>query len=556
MSKKIILFGLFFLFVSGRVYSPMEINTHVSGSFGELRETHFHMGIDLRTGGAEGKKVFAVDDGYLSVISLQSSGYGKRLQIVHPNNKETVYAHLSSFSPKITRFITNIQRKKKKNELKVTLKPKKIPIKKGELIGLSGNTGSSEGPHLHFEVRNHENAMYYNPLHYLPEQNDTEFPKISEIILFPLSLKSNINGSHSPVRVRVKRKNASTYTLSGKSLVAFGKIGIAVHATDKSNPFSFSQFPYRFSLFENNRSLYTLSFDSLSFDIKKKIGGFRYSSYSPEKEFFHLFGGENEKTSFPYRGEANGIISFKKNPLKKITLVVCDFIEQCATLSFFLKEGEETSQKQKSNNKMFLKPGNSLQKVLSREYSLTFFPSTLSRSSFISHEIMSSRYSSKKLVVSGSVPLSSPMRVSLKKTFLDKSVSPQKIYIKNVKSPTSFISASYDGTFFHGFSWSYGVFQLAIDSQKPKFSLLSKKIKTSSNGEKSIIFELYDLHTKISDYNVWVNKKWIPCDYFIENARLICPLPSSLLRKQDYNIQAKATDALKNTSSLTAKISQ
>ena len=143
----------------------MDLPINLSGTFGELRTNHFHSGIDIKTNRVEGLNIYSYEKGYISRIQVSTYGYGKAIYITHPDGKITVYAHLSKFSEKIQNYVKDIQYKRTKFAIKVYPKESEILIEKNEIIGYSGNTGSSSGPHLHFELRD-KNNMPVNPLKY------------------------------------------------------------------------------------------------------------------------------------------------------------------------------------------------------------------------------------------------------------------------------------------------------------------------------------------------------------------------------------------------------
>ena len=139
----------------------------LSGTFGELRSNHFHAGIDIKTNGIQGHKIKSIYDGYVSRIKVSSWGYGKTIYINHPATGHTsVYAHLQKFNNKIDSIVLNKHYEEENFELDFSLNKNIIKIKKGEVIGYTGNSGSSAGPHLHFELR--FNGIAVDPLLFLP----------------------------------------------------------------------------------------------------------------------------------------------------------------------------------------------------------------------------------------------------------------------------------------------------------------------------------------------------------------------------------------------------
>ena len=74
--------------------APVDIPMLLSGNYGEIRSTHFHSGIDIKTEQVEGKNITAAQEGYVFRIVVNSGGYGRALYLRHPNGQVTVYAHM------------------------------------------------------------------------------------------------------------------------------------------------------------------------------------------------------------------------------------------------------------------------------------------------------------------------------------------------------------------------------------------------------------------------------------------------------------------------------
>ena len=151
---------------------PLSLPLKLSGNFGEIRGSHFHAGIDIKTNGKEGYKIKSILSGYISRISISTNGYGKAIYIDHPNGTTSVYAHLKKFSKKIEKIIKKYQYKNQKYEIQKFFKKDEIKIEKEEFIGYSGNTGGSSGPHLHFEIWREFKPV--DPLLYFPEYSHSD----------------------------------------------------------------------------------------------------------------------------------------------------------------------------------------------------------------------------------------------------------------------------------------------------------------------------------------------------------------------------------------------
>ena len=191
MYKKFyIYFICFFLFnFSGYTQnytSPLNIDLILSGTFGELRSNHFHAGIDLKTKGVEGLNVYSIADGYVSRVKVSSYGYGKVIYITHYDGNTSVYAHLKEFSHKIDSIVKIEQYKNKKFEIDYYLPKDAIKVKQKEIIGKSGNSGSSAGAHLHFEIRDSKTQKPINPLYFDFNIKDEIKPNIKKLKVYTI----------------------------------------------------------------------------------------------------------------------------------------------------------------------------------------------------------------------------------------------------------------------------------------------------------------------------------------------------------------------------------
>ncbi len=216
----------------GYFVSPVEIPITLAGNFGELRPSHFHSGIDIKTQGRTGLPVYAAAEGYLSRIYISPFGFGLALYINHPNGTTTVYGHLLRLRDDLQTYLKSVQYDKESFTADVSVPEGKFRFKKGELIAYSGNSGSSGGPHLHFEIRETKSEKPVNPLLYHFNINDTKAPVILSVMLYPLSNDSHVSGKVYPQRIDAVLVNGTYQLKSNPVLNVYGEIGFGVQAVD------------------------------------------------------------------------------------------------------------------------------------------------------------------------------------------------------------------------------------------------------------------------------------------------------------------------------------
>lgn len=202
----------------------------LSAGFGDIRPNHFHMGLDFRTDGKEGIPLYAIADGYISRIRISPSGYGRVIYIDHPNGLTSVYAHCSQFSERINSFVIPTQIQFEQNELDWKFSPNELPVNKGEQIALSGNSGNSTGPHLHFELRDTKTEHALNPLLHGFHVSDVAPPSLHGIRLLAI----DENGFVVPAKSLIVplTKNVHRVKLPQDFIQGTDKLGITISATD------------------------------------------------------------------------------------------------------------------------------------------------------------------------------------------------------------------------------------------------------------------------------------------------------------------------------------
>ncbi|HPI70508.1 MAG TPA: M23 family metallopeptidase, partial [Tenuifilaceae bacterium] len=246
------------------LFPPISGPLYLSGSFGEIRTNSFHGGIDIRTGGKIGAKVFASESGYISRIRVGGTGFGKAIYIQHPQGITTVYAHLNHFSQRIDEFVKEYQYRQKSFEVDIYLKPNDIKVKRGEQIAISGNSGSSGGPHLHYEVRQTDEQIPVNPAFSNLPITDTIAPVVNAAWIYPLDSTSIIDTKSKKKELLVQAKG-SGYIVKD-TIKAIGPVGMGIKAYDFLSGGSLRCGVYSISMAVNGNSVYHFNANRFSFN--------------------------------------------------------------------------------------------------------------------------------------------------------------------------------------------------------------------------------------------------------------------------------------------------
>ncbi len=217
-----------------RFLPPVRFPIYLSSNFGEIRPSHFHSGIDIKTMGRTGQRIYAIADGYVSRIKVATGGYGQAIYITHPNGYTSVYCHLSRFTGPVAEYVKNEQYRRKSYVLNLFPPASRFPVKKGQLIAFSGNTGNSFGPHLHFEIRETKREAPVNPLHFKFPVKDTIAPRIYRLYAYPEHSGTLINGHAGRQIFRVVPGRKHTYRLPAPLQVT-GPFSLGLETQDYMN---------------------------------------------------------------------------------------------------------------------------------------------------------------------------------------------------------------------------------------------------------------------------------------------------------------------------------
>lgn len=298
MKKKILL--ILIPFISVYIYSqdkkeynyrsPLDIPLALSANFGELRPNHFHSGLDFRTQSVVNKNVYSIEDGYIARIGVNAGGYGLVLYINHSNGHTSVYAHLNSFSPKIAKYVKEKQYEQEHYTVDLNnIPPETLPVKRGEFIAKSGNTGSSGGPHVHFELRDTQSQMTIDPLpYYMDEIKDDVSPEIRSIAVYPINPEGVVNGKITPFRENLTPQANRNYPPLKSKIEAWGTIGIGIHAIDRMSGTSFVYGIKEVNLYCDDNLIFSSNITSVDFSTSKMINSFVDFNYWRRNKKFYI----------------------------------------------------------------------------------------------------------------------------------------------------------------------------------------------------------------------------------------------------------------------------
>jgi hypothetical protein len=500
--------------------SPLNLPFSFSGNFGELRPAHFHTGLDFRTQGKTGIPVYAAKDGYISRISVSPNGYGNVLYLSHPDGNTTVYGHLERFTPLVSEYVKDRQYYTESFQVNLTLSPGDFDYKKGDLIAWSGNSGSSAGPHLHFEIRNTRTENALNPLFYIPGIKDNSAPKINAVYIYPLSNESYVNRSHEKKRFETIL-NQNKYRLKNiPSVEVFGKIGFGVQAVDFYNGTGMRWGIYSATLICDGKPVFGFQMNNLSFDQTRYANSL--ADYE-ERDISHrlvyrLYKQPGNELNI-YEPDVNdGILNLDDGKEHNIEIVVSDAFKNKSSIKFkvlsrnlnlppkkappYANQFVYNSLNEFENDKVKVRiPKEALYDNLDFIYDNTPKPAGC--------------YTELHLIHHKSVPVHKPYSLSLKVNGLPENMEDKALMVAIDK--TSGQKYPVGGTFSHGWITAtpdeFGAFTVMVDSVPPSIIPLSIQERKTLTENSKIRFKINDDLSGIKSYRGEIDGKWVLFEY-------------------------------------------
>lgn len=571
--KLIISFAFFTIFFSINLRSqdypqnyfrnPLDVPIRLSGNFGELRNNHFHAGLDLKTEQRTGLKIYAAAEGYVSRIKVSPYGYGTALYIRHPNGYTTTYGHLSKFSDEIAAYVKKAQYERERFEIELFPEATDLPVYKGQIVAYSGNSGGSAGPHLHFEIRNTANEHPINPLLFGFEIADTREPLIFSLHVYPLNDTSTVNGSHSPLRVNVVGGNGS-YVLQSKIEVD-GEIGFGIRGVDKMDHSGNTFGNYSIALLVENDTVYKTKMEEFAFHEGRYINShidYEYK-WNTGRRVEQSFVDEGNKLRIYKKLTNRGHIVFDEEKTYPIQYVVEDAYGNTSKLNF------EVHGKPQAN------PSNtSSTNVSNPKEEVYFFPwdqrNTLMKDNILVdmpagimyHDIyfgfkvgdtMPGAFTPTYWLHDYKVPLHSYYTISIKTEGLSPEQKSKALIVSTVNGRNKYAEGGkWNGDNISVRTRSFGGYTVVLDEDPPVIRPINIYNGASMKNKWSIHVRAYDRLSGINYYRGTVDGKWVLMEYDAKNDSFVYFFDERL-GEGKHTFHFMVTDEVGNTANYTAE---
>ena len=490
---------------------PLDINLVLAGTFAELRANHFHSGLDIKTQQREGLKVYACADGFVSRIKISHGGYGKALYITHPNGYTTVYAHLQKFAPKIEAYIKEHQYGQESYEIEVFPGAVELLVKQGDVVAYSGNSGGSEGPHLHFEIRDNEERPI-NPMLFGIDIKDTTKPIIKEVYAYPISDDAHINRTNEMCKLRLIPQQNGDYTV--ENITAFGTIGFGIVSTDRQDLAANNNGLYDIESFFNGQPNFEIEFSRFSFAETSHLNRYiDYGVYKTKKQRIQkLFVEKNNPLSLYRNLDNNGFLRIEDSTTSVYKIRVKDYKNNDCWLTLNIKGMKAADIKKKETPKSNYYIYADQTTTLSKDnVTVTIYPNTFYDDFPTDFEVKSDTVFINEDVY----PMQKSMSIAYDVSQYDEQDKKQ-LYVAELvgyyKKPY-YTSTKHEGNKIIGLTKYLGTYALVKDSVPPSITPNNFDDGKWLSKYRYLQLKVDDKESGISSYRATVNGKWILMEY-------------------------------------------
>src|SRR5829696_6075448 len=503
-----------FLYCQAQTYpqnyfrNPLAIPMQLVANFGEIRTNHWHMGLDIRTQQKVNLPVYAAAEGYISRVVVEPGGFGQAIYIDHPNGYTTLYAHLNSFYPALAAYVKSQQYILESWMVNLAIPSNLFPVKKGELIGLSGSTGGSEGPHVHFEIRDTRTEKCLNPLLFNFPIPDAVHPAITRLAMYD---RNKSIYAQSPQLLALKRSGGHYTIISNSIKVGSDKISFAIGAFD------------RFSGTPNANGIYsariTVDGQRISEFLLDKIGYDETRYINAQLDFpYKTRGGGNVQHISPLPGavtvaynlfNGDGIIYLKDSEIHAVIIEVLDAKGNSSRIEFDVQYDAGLNKPNiLPDTQMFLP--NNINVFEENDFELFTTEATIYDTVPISYSNIESSASNAVSAVhnflSTAIPSHDSVTVRIKPTISLSLEQRERAIIKNSSGTRTFVQkATWQNGWLAAKFRQFGTYQAFIDNKLPTINAPAINLSRVSR----IVFTPRDNFNAIKSFRAELDGQWL-----------------------------------------------
>lgn len=505
---------------------PVDIPIVLSGNVGEIRANHFHSGIDIKTQGVVGKNILAAADGHVSRIAVSPTGYGKVLYIDHPNGTTTVYGHLESFNERIGEYVRNEQYRKKSFAVELYPAAGLLPVKQGEIVALSGNSGSSGGPHLHYEIRDKASQDPLNVLgkRLFPGIKDDTAPQFFNLWVIHVDTVQGV-----PVHVIQHAypvvKSADGYVVEGEKAVSFASPGyFAVEVIDMKNGAANTMGLYRLEQTLDGRPHFGLSTDRFSFATTRHINTMVHYVLHKKARYEVYRTYVSPKNGLPiYQGVVDrGIVRLTDKNEHAVFMRIEDDNGNSSHLRFGIMESDKIPASIDHLDQMHPVRWNEKYEYKADDLKVTIPAGVLYESTLFTFEKTGNRPKAffspvYRIAAQEGVPLQQAMTVSIRPDSLPPRLQPKACLASlGTNNRRIYEGGRWERGYVAGTTHTFGDYVVAVDTIAPRIEPTFTKGADLTN-QRAFSLTMRDDFSGIATWSVEIDGQWALFDYDAKN---------------------------------------
>lgn len=539
-----------------------DVAGYYSANFGEMRPNHFHSGTDFKTNGVEGKPVIAVADGYVSRILQSPTGYGLALYIEHPNGTTSVYGHLSSFRKDIADYVFAERHRLKQSRVDLYCKANQFIVKRGEEIARSGNTGSSQGPHLHFEIRDARTGKTFNIIKQgIVRPKDDISPYIMKVHYIEVDTIQGVPVHSRPKSYAVHKADNTTYRLAQQSPIKVGRNGyFVVETSDRKNDVANTYGVYNLVEKIDGKTIFEYRNDGFTFDLSRYCNAVSYypiqrSSRNEAMRTAMLQGGT--KYFYPTLVK-RGVVSTSAEQKRDVEFLITDDCGNTSTLNFQIvgKSDAECFQGEIEQGAHIVAYNHDFAEKVDDVVSVIIPKGALYESIAMKMERKEMEIKADSTLHVLSPPYSihhddTPLQTSIGVVFsipIEPTLQPHTAMASvSANGNLSYVGGSYRNLRFTARTSNFGTFCLVADCTAP---VIRPQFTDGEDcrSRNSISFRLSDNFSGVASYTATIDGEWVAIDYARSRATINLKA-EGITGGKSHNVKIVVKDSCGNTAS-------
>jgi hypothetical protein len=485
---------------------PVQATQAIVANFGELRPNHYHMGLDCRTEQVQNKRVLAAADGYIAKVKVEPWGFGRAIYINHPNGHTTLYAHLNDFNPALEKYVTDQQYLLKSWAVFLDIPANLFPVKQGDFIAFSGTTGGSQGPHVHFEIRDTKTDKVLNPLLMGFPIKDNIAPDILRLAVYDRTISTY---EQTPKIYALKKVNGVYTPAGGNIKVNTPKVSFAITAYDRYTGSTNQNGIYEAVLYDNDKAISGFRMDSISYDETRYLNAhidYRYKAAGgPYLQHLSRLPG-NEGGIYKTDG-SGGVINFESQKEHAIRIAVADPNGNTSTIQFTITSTGNSNTNSPFSGPVF-HPGfvnvfenNDVQFYLNEKAVYDSFHFKYSKTVDVTGRNIYQ-------VHQPTVPLQNYFTLKIRADFFNHDTA-KTVIRRSYAGKTDYVKAVFEKGWYKANFREFGSFQLVQDETPPTISPLGFSNGINAAKLSRIAFAVTDNTEEIKNFTALLDGKWL-----------------------------------------------